>query len=208
MDALPPRLTLKAGLWQQAALAGVLLAALLCAPGCTLDQCWTTAKGGPPAAGRPCEVATAWLNRVQYTPDVVNDGLPTPGLVCRLYLFDESESHSLVGDGAVLITLFDDTHGPATGPLEQWYIDSETLKKFLKKDVVGEGYTLFLPWKSCRPEVVKTHLTVKYEPAAGSPLFGPVTPLTLEYAPPPGGAPVAAEQPAAPPQLPMPAPVR
>jgi hypothetical protein len=207
MEALPPRLTLKAGLWQQAALAGVLLAAFLCAPGCSLDQCWTT-KDGPPKGGRPCTVVTAWLNRVQYTPDVVHEGVPTPGLVCRMYLFDEAETYPLVGDGAVMITLFDDTHGPAAGPLEQWYIDPVTLRKFLKKDTVGQGYTLFLPWKSCRPEVVKVHLTCKYEPAAGSPLFAEAQPLTLEHAPPPAGVPVAARQPAAPQQLPMPSQVR
>ncbi len=198
MEALSSRLTLK---------AGALLAALLCAPGCTLDQYWTT-KDGSPTGGAPCYVATAWLNRVQYTPDVVNDGAPTPGLVCRLYIFDESETHPMVGDGSVTITLFDDTHGPAAGPLEQWYIDPAALKKFLKKDVVGQGYTLFLPWKSCAAEVVKTHLTVKYEPATGTPLFGPVTPLTLEHTPPPGGAPVAERPPAGPQELPMPSPVR
>jgi hypothetical protein len=205
MEAFPPRLTHEAGLRQQAALAGILLAALLCAPGCTLDQCWMT-KDASSANGRPCEVATSWLNRVQYTPDVANDGVPTPGLVCRVYLFDQAETHPLVGDGSVTITLFDDTHGPATQPLEQWYIDPATLKKFLKKDMVGPGYTLFLPWKSCRPEVVKTHLTCKYEPATGSPIYGPVTPLTLEHTPPPAGAAVAAAAP--PQQLTMPTPVR
>jgi len=210
MEALPPRLTLKAGLWQQAALAGILLAALLCAPGCTLDQCWTN-KDGPPSAGRPCEIATAWLNRVQYTPDVTHDGESTPGLVCRMFLFDQTETQPLAGDGSVLVTLFDDTHGPATQPMEQWYIDPLSLKKFLKRDLVGPGYTLFLPWKSCRPDVVKVHLTCKYETANGTPLFDKVTPLTLEYVPPPSGAPATAaapQQPAAPQQLSMPTQVR
>ena len=198
MEALPPKLTLRAGLWQQAALAGILLVAFLCAPGCTLDKVWTTTDSAT-AGGGPCEVATAWLNRVQYTPDVANEGEPTPGLVCRLYLFDATETHPLLADGSVTVTLFDDTHGPATQPLEQWFIDPVTLKKFLKKDIVGPGYTLFLPWKSCRPEVVKVHLACKYEPAKGAPLFDKVTPLTLEYVPPPAGAPVMM----APPQSPI-----
>jgi hypothetical protein len=188
MEALPPRLTLKAGLWQQAALGSALLLALLCAPGCTLDQVWTAKDGGPSAAGRPCELATAWVNAVQYTPDVAHDGKPTPGLVGRLYLFDSSEKYPLVGDGSVLITLYDDTHGPAQQPLEQWDIDPVALRKFLKKDVVGWGYTLFLPWGSCRPDVTKVHLTCKYQPAhGGTPLFGPASPLTLDYSPPPDG---------------------
>jgi hypothetical protein len=207
MEALPPRLTLKAGLWQQAALAAALLAALLCAPGCTLDHYWTT-KDTTPAPGHPCEVATAWLNRVQYTPDVVHEGASTPGLVCRVYLFDETEKYPLVADGGITFDLFDDTHGPAAQPLERWYIDPTTLKKFLKKDTIGWGYTLFLPWGSCRPDVTKVHLTCKYEPATGPALFGPVTPLTLEHGPPPEGTPLAANPPANLPQLPMPSPMR
>src|SRR5205807_1802277 len=83
----------------------------------------------PPAPGKPCEVAVAWLNRVQYAPDVVHDGTPTAGLVGRVYLFDQTEKYPVVGDGSVLITLFDDTKGPATQPLEQWYIDPVALKK-------------------------------------------------------------------------------
>jgi hypothetical protein len=209
MEALPPRLTLKAGLWQQAALAALLLAALLCAPGCTLDQYWT-AQDGAPRPGHPCRIATAWLNRVQYTPDVVHDGVSTPGLVCRVYLFDETEKYPLAGDGAIVVDLFDDTNGPTTQPLERWHIDPVTLKKFLKRDTVGWGYTLFLPWGSCKPEVTKVHVMCKYEPVAGPPLFDEATPLTLEHVPPPGTPTMNAmpKPPAMLPQLPMPAPLK
>jgi hypothetical protein len=181
-----------------------LLLAVACAPGCMPDQFYTT-KGAPPAApapGKPCEVAIAWINRVQSAPDVVHDGRPTPCLVGRMYLFDQTEKFPVVGDGAVLVTLYDDTRGPATQPLEEWYIDPVALRKFLKKDVIGWGYSLFLPWGSCKPEVTKVHLTCKYEPASGQPLFGPVSPLTLEHVPSPAVAPVAAQQ------LPMPTQVR
>jgi hypothetical protein len=61
MEALPPRLSLKAHLWQQLGLAAALLLALLFAPGCVVTDCFT-AKVGPPAGGRPCQVVTTWIN--------------------------------------------------------------------------------------------------------------------------------------------------
>ena len=62
------------------------------------------------------------------------------------------------------------------------------LRKFLKKDTVGWGYTMFLPWGSCQPDVTKVHLTCRYDPAGGGqPLFAAVQPLTLEHVPPPSG---------------------
>ena len=187
MEVLPPRLTLKAGLWQQAALAGLLLLALLFAPGCTLDQYWTS-KDGPPKAGHPCQIVTTWMNEVQYAPDVVHDGVPTPGLVGRVYLFGPAIDFPQVGDGGLVVDLYNDTAGPATQPLERWQIDPVTLQKFLKKDIVGWGYTLFLPWPTCRPDVTKVHLTVRYDPAGGgSPLWAQTSLVTIEHPPAPGG---------------------
>jgi hypothetical protein len=205
MEALPSQLT------APPAVRVGFLVALLFAPGCAPDRAFVSADA-PPRPGHACQVATFWLNRVQYTPDVVHDGNPTAGLVCRLYLFDESIKDTLVGDGTVLITLFDDTKGPAKQPLEQWQIDPVALKKFLKRDTTGWGYTLFLPWGSCRPDVTKVHLTCRYDPVGGKPLFGPVTPLTLEHVPPPDGVAAALTAPRPPAQLPqqlnMPTPVR
>lgn len=207
MAALPSQLTARA-----AALALVFAAA-----GCTLDQTWTTKAGGPPAAGKPIELAVAWIPHVQYAPDVLHDGVPTAGLVGRIYMFDQTEKYPVLGDGSVTITLYDDTKGPATQPLEGWHIDPVALKKFAKKDTVGWGYTLFLPWGSCRPDVTKVHITCKYEPPAGTPIFAPVSPVSLEHDA-PAGVPTATMVPPAtlppprtlplPPQLPMPSPVR
>jgi hypothetical protein len=178
------------------------IAAVFLSCGCTLDEHWTK-KDPTPAPGKPCQMAVAWLNKVQYAPDVVHDGNPTPGLVGRVYLFDEAVKFPVTGDGALNVTLYDDTKGPATQPLEQWYIDPVALKKFLKKDTVGWGYTVFLPWGSCKPDVTKVHLMCKYEPASGQPIMGPVSPLSLEH-----DKPAANLTPGLIPQLPMPAPVK
>ena len=213
---LPPRLSLKAHLLQQAGLAAALLVALLFAPGCMLTECFT-AKDGPPKPSHPCQVVTTWMNKVQVAPDTVHNGAPMPGLVGRVYLFGETIDFTQVGDGAVVVELFDETHGPAEKPLEQWAIDPVSLRKFLKKDTIGWGYSLFLPWATCRPDVTKVHVTCRYDPVAGgSPLFAPPSPLTLDHGPvavvaaPPmvPTLPVPAAPAAAVPTLPMPSAVK
>jgi hypothetical protein len=218
---LPPRLSLKAHLWQQVGLGAALLLALLFAPGCTHTEGFMV-KDAPPKTGHPCQIVTTWLNTVQYAPDTMSNGTPMPGLVGRLYLFGEAVDFPQVGDGAVVVDLFDDTHGPSQQPLERWELDPVSLRKFLKKDTIGWGYSLFLPWSSCRPDVTKVRLTCRYDPPTGSPLYAPPSPLSLEHTASPAAAMVATApqapqmpteppmQPRAPtlPQLPMPTPVK
>jgi hypothetical protein len=208
---LPPRLSLKAHLWQQVGLGVALLLALLLAPGCTHTDGFM-AKDATPKAGHPCQIVTTWVNKVQYAPDTMHNGAPMPGLIGRLYLFGETVDFPQVGDGAVVIDLYDDTHGPTEQPLERWELDPVSLRKFLKKDTIGWGYSLFLPWSSCRPDVTKVRMTCRYDPATGSPLFAPASSLALEHSPSPVVA-AAVASPAAPqapalPQLPMPTPVK
>jgi hypothetical protein len=202
MEGLPPRLNVKAHLWQQAGLAVVLLAALLLAPGCAVTE-YFTVKNGPPAGAHPCQVVTTWINQVQYAPDTVHNGTPMPGIVGRVYLFGETIDYPQVADGSMVVELYDDTHGPAEKALEQWVLDPVSLKKFAKKDTIGWGYSLFLPWTTCRPDVTKVHLTCRFDPAGGTPLFAPPSPLTIDH----GLSPAGAAMPA-PPTLPMPTPVK
>ena len=64
-------------------------------------------------------------------------------------------------------------------PLEEWRIDKDTLKRLHKKDVIGEGYTIFLPWATYKPEIARIQLKVRYEPVKGAPLYAASSPLTL-----------------------------
>jgi hypothetical protein len=177
-----------------------LVLLLLAAPGCTLTQCFTCGDG-PPKPGQPCQAVTTWSNQVYFVPDPVHEGRPEPGLAGRLYLFGPTIDFPQVGDGGVLVELYDDAVNPPTGKLlEQWQIDKDTLKRLLKKDAIGWGYTLFLPWGSYRPDITRVHLTCRYDPAHGTPLYAPGSPVTLEHPPPPAGSAVAvaATAPAAP----------
>lgn len=171
--------------------AAVAVAAL--AVGCTLDAEFTTAKLSdkpPPPSAEICQVVAAWSNKVTYTPDPARQGVPAPGIAGRIYMFGQELGHTQTGDGDLVIDLYDDTPRggqPSSVQLEQWRFDRATLKRLIRRDMVGWGYTIFLPWGSYRPDVSKVHLAVRYEPAKGVPLYAPGSPLTLEHVPPPTG---------------------
>jgi hypothetical protein len=128
---------------------------------------------------------------VTYTPDPARGGVPAPGLVGRLYLFGPNVDFPKVGDGGVVVDLYNETpaaDGKSHVLLEQWRFDPDTLKRLLKRDMIGWGYTLFLPWGTCSPAVTHVQLQLRYEPRKGAPLFAPPISLTLEHAPPAGPA--------------------
>jgi hypothetical protein len=128
-------------------------------------------------------VAT-WSHDVVTTPDPVHNGTPTPGLAGRLYLFGPEIGYPLVGDGSLSVDLYDEgpkVNGGTPVLLEQWHIDKDTLRRLLKRDMIGWGYTLFLPWGTCKPEITRINLKMRYEPLKGYPLFTDSGPLTLAH---------------------------
>jgi len=134
--------------------------------------------------GAICQVAATWKNDVLFTPDPTHGGNPIPGLAGRLYLFGPEMGTPLIGDGTLIVDLFDeanpkkDDNGNPT-PLEEWRIDKETLRRLERRDVVGWGYTLFLPWATYKPEITQVHLKVCYQPAKGMPYYAYSSPMTL-----------------------------
>ena len=46
-------------------------------------------------------------------------------------------------------------------------------------DLVGWGYSLFLPWATYKPEINRVHLKVRYLPLKGGPLYAASAPMTL-----------------------------
>jgi hypothetical protein len=95
--------------------------------------------------------------------------LPTPGLAARVYLVGDNLTKMPAGDGSLTVTLYDAAQ-PLTEnakPNQVWTIDPASLRQVLKKDGVGWGYDLWLPWHGYRPEIVRVRLIVKYESAKG-----------------------------------------
>jgi hypothetical protein len=132
--------------------------------------------------GNVCQVLVTWNPEVVFTPDPTHGGTPAPGIAGRLYLFGSEIDRPLTGDGCVVVDLYDDTpsvNGKASVPLEEWRIDKATLKRLERRDAVGWGYTLFLPWGTYRPEITQVQLRLRYEPATGTPLYAESSPVVF-----------------------------
>ena len=148
--------------------------------------CAHLGKGNPADSlphGTVCQVVTTWNHQIVHAPDPVHGGAPTPGLMGRLYLFGQEISSPLVEEGSVVVDLYDDSNpnsGETRPPLEEWRLDPETLKRLLKRDMIGWGYTLFLPWGTYKPDIGLVHLKICYQPAKGTPMYAESGALTLE----------------------------
>ncbi len=159
---------------------GLALALLLLASGCVTTQSWINT---PESSTGVCQVHTYWESRIQVTQDVVNGGRPLPGLAGRLYLFGPEIKFPEKGDGSVVVDLYDLSGAPpgAQGKhINHWQLDSGNLSKLLRKDKIGWGYTLFLPWPEYTPAVTRVQLNVAYTPAKGNPLYAPPSTISLQ----------------------------
>jgi hypothetical protein len=142
-----------------------------------LTGCVNTAGFLLPGVEKPntvaCEAVLACNPEIVFKPNPANRGEPTPGIAGRMFLFGEGSSCPLIGDGCAVVDLYDDTHplGSNPIPLEEWRIDRATLKRLLRRDAFGWGYTLFLPWGTYKPEITQVQLRLRYEPVNGTPLY-------------------------------------
>jgi hypothetical protein len=137
--------------------------------------CVTTGVGGdkpepPPKPTAACQVVVTWQNRVQFAADPTNGGAPTPGFAGRVYLFGPDLGFPVVATGTLVFDLYDETAG-APHLIERWNLDPETVKRLLKKDVIGWGYTVFLPSKEARPEMTKVRLRTAFQAAKAAPVY-------------------------------------
>jgi hypothetical protein len=157
---------------------------LVALTGCVGTTAFTAPSDAKPS-GTPAQVVVTWTPKVVFAPDPVHGGAPTPGLAGRMYLFGPQIDFPLVGDGGVGVDLFDATPregAPANRPpvlIEQWHLDKDTLHKLLRKDMIGWGYTLFLPWGTYKPEIAQVVVRLHYEPAKGAPLYANNAQLSL-----------------------------
>lgn len=150
-----------------AALAGALL------PGCVGLESFL-AKSNAPPKGAPCQIVSTWNHQVAFAPDPAHGGTPAPGIAGRLYVFGQEIGCPLVHDGSLKVELFDDRATGAGGApvlLEEWNIDKETLRRLQRKDMIGWGYTLFLPWGTYKPELTKVRLKIRFDPVGCTPLY-------------------------------------
>lgn len=149
--------------------------------GCvTLDSmsgCWHDA----PPCGEVAQVMTLWAGGIVVQPDPLRGGIPSPGVAGRIYLFGAELGTPLRADGSLIVHLYDDST-PESGPKvprEVWTVDAANLQRVQKKDGLGWGYNLWLPWSTYEPSIQRVHLVVCYKPVKGSDAWSSSTTLQV-----------------------------
>ena len=152
---------------------GLLGLAGCLAVGCVSDKMMTV----PPLIATrdgPSQIVARWNNTVGVSPDPVHGGRPQAGLVGRVYLFGPKMDIPLEGDGTLTVELFNPAeHGRDGGPklIEKWIISPQDFHRLKRPDVFGNGYSLFLPWGTYRPDLTEIHLRVCFQQKTGAPLY-------------------------------------
>jgi hypothetical protein len=149
----------------------VLTCALLSA-GCAVTEGFTCKDDSkPPPPGSPCQISTLWQNRIARAADPIRGGQMNAGLAGRLYLFGPEIKKPMTATGAVQVEMFDETNGPSNTRIEVWDIDSATVEQFLRRDIIGWGYTLFLPSGTWKPEMTRLRLRTGFRTKTGTPIY-------------------------------------
>jgi hypothetical protein len=129
------------------------------------------------------QVHVTWSNQILVTTDYgTNQGAPLPGLVGHLSLMGRDLGHTVRSNGRVVVDLFDASGVDQNGNpkfLGRWQLSKENLARLGQKDILGLGYTLFLPWPDYKPECKKLQLQLTYLPDDGPTLISRREPLSL-----------------------------
>ncbi len=135
------------------------------------------------------QVIMIWDNRIRLANDTEHGGTPYPVLAGRMFLFNEATKQPLTVTGDVICDIYNATNPNPTGDDAKPYrvtLTKDKLPLLLRKDMVGEGFTIVLPWFSYRPDITKVKLQLQFKPENGSPVYADPALLTLKTeAPPP-----------------------
>ena len=170
------------GTTRRSFLGTLALGVLFALGGCDTTSDFIFNSDAPRYTEQPSQVVVQWEPNVRFVPDPLRNGNLNPGLACRVYLFGPEPAVPLVGDGSLRIEMFDDTQPDGKVLVEYWTFDPDTLKRSLRRDPCGWGYTLFLPSARLTPQMNKVQLNVRYEQATG-PLFTNSGPMLLNTTP-------------------------
>lgn len=134
--------------------------------------------------GQSSRLTTGWDHHVAFASDPMHGGNPVPGLVARVYIFGPDESLPLVPEGDLVAGVWDLSRKTPDGEpvlLELWHIDVEKARKFRKRDAIGEGYSIFLPWSTYHVDLKQINVMIRYNGADGRSLSSAPQMLTLDH---------------------------
>lgn len=162
--------------------AAALALSVVAASGCVSDGLNKPALAWPWAAkddgrGEIAQVAAVWADGLVMQADPAQGGRITPGFAGRVYFFNQDMSQTRQADGTLTISLYDNTQAAAADPppKEVWNLDAATLASIQKRDAVGWGYNIWLPWSTMSAKTNAVTLVVEYRDPTGRPLWSAPT---------------------------------
>jgi hypothetical protein len=118
---------------------------------------------------------TTWVTQLQFEPDILHDGRPTPCLVGRLYLFGPDGASTVTARGDLKVQLrVSDVIGPDGEPklIEEWPFPDHLLQEMCSNDKwIGWGYRIVLPWATYHPALKNLTMSVAFTPKGGFPIY-------------------------------------
>jgi hypothetical protein len=138
--------------------------------GClSFDKATVSISGAAVDENKVLQVTPIWASGVVVQPDPSRRGAPTPGFAARLYCFGRDQGYPVEADGSFTVYLYDDPEKAAANgtALEIWHLDPDTMQTLYKKDALGAGYNLWLPWSTFRRDLRQVCFVVHYQPKIG-----------------------------------------
>ena len=171
------------GLLARLVVAGSLgFATLAALPGCIPDMFLTEQAQ---ATGIPCRIATRWNHDVQFPSDTVS-GKPLPTIGGRVSLFGTDLVTPVIAEGSMMVYMYDDMPDAKNReePIEIWVFRDDDVHRLRKKDAVGWGFTIPLPWQTYRPDLTHVKMKVRFDRVGGKePIWSEAIPVTFEKEP-------------------------
>ncbi len=139
-----------------------------------------------PPTGPVAWAAARWQNEVARTQDPANGGNLLRGLAGRLYLFPAEGKFPQIAEGDLIVDLYDDrpvATGGAPIALERWQFPKEVIEQLVRKDAIGWGFTVFLPWvNTYNPDISTVHVQLCFLPKnGGTPIYESSGQITLVH---------------------------
>jgi hypothetical protein len=131
---------------------------------------WFEPPGPPPVK----EVMMWWDDNLHLTQDPARYGASLPGLAGRTYLFSGENQQLAEASGKIVVGMYDMTPTHSGGEAAQLVAvtyDMNALKQLKRKDQIGDGYTLFIPWETYHPAVKEVMVKLAYLPDKGTPFY-------------------------------------
>jgi hypothetical protein len=114
----------------------------------------------------------AWQNSIAIGPDAANGGNPVPILAGRMHLFGTNMDFPILAEGGIRVEVYDETTGvPTPAPVFTWDIEAKDMPKLMRRDVVGVGYTVLLPWPTYQPTINRIRVRLAYMQPGTLPIY-------------------------------------